>query len=135
MAEQESLGKVELSLLQAVADLEPVSVRALAEHVAKTSGQARTTILTTLERLRQKGYLTRKKIGGVNHYRTRVSVSDLLPRLVSDFVHRMLGGSVSPFVAYLQESREIDPAELAQLKALVEELELQQKLDSQEPRP
>ena len=90
-------------------------------------------VLTTLERLRHKGYLTRTKIGGVNHYRTRVSVSDLLPHLVNDFVHRMLGGSVSPFVAYLQETRKIDPAELAQLKALVEELELQQKRDSQEP--
>lgn len=124
--DRETLGKVELEMLQAVADLQPVSVRTLADHLASSSGQARTTILTTLERLRRKGYLSRKKIGGVNHYRPRVAITELLPRLVQDFVQRMLGGSVSPFVAYLQESRQVDAGELAQLKALVEQLEARQ---------
>lgn len=127
MPEAESLGKVEFELLQAVAKLQPVSVRALAEHVAETSGQARTTILTTLERLRRKGYLSRRKIEGVNHYSTKVSVAELLPRMVGDFIQRMLGGSVSPFVAYLQGSEQVDPHELAQLKALVAELEARQQ--------
>lgn len=126
MPKRKPLGKVELELLQAVEDLQPVTVRTLVEHLADKTGQARTTILTTLERLRAKGCLTRRSINGVNHYSPRVSVSELLPRIVDDFVQKMLGGSVSPFVAYLQGQKEVDPDELAQLKSLVEELETKQ---------
>ncbi len=126
MPKRKPLGKVELELLQAVEQLQPVTVRTLAEHLADKTGQARTTILTTLERLRAKGCLTRRSINGVNHYSPRVSVSDLLPRIVDDFVQKMLGGSVSPFVAYLQDQKEVDPDELAQLKSLVEDLEAKQ---------
>lgn len=120
---RESLGKVELELLQKVSELHPASVRTLVEQFAESSGQARTTILTMLERLRAKGYLTRKKIRGVNHYSPRVAIADLLRRLVGDFVERMLGGDVSPFVAYLQDSPGLKPAEIDQLKSLVQELE------------
>lgn len=122
MAERKTLGKVELELLQAVDQLQPVSVRTLAEHLADRTGQARTTVLTTLERLRKKGYLSRRSIKGVNHYSTRQSITEILPRLVGDFVHQMLGGSVSPVVAYLQD-RKLDADELEQLKALVEDLQ------------
>ncbi|QDU77960.1 Penicillinase repressor [Bremerella volcania] len=125
MTERKTLGKVELDLLQAVDQLQPVSVRTLAEHLASRTGQARTTVLTTLERLRKKGYLSRRSIKGVNHYSTRQSVTEILPRLVGEFVHKMLGGSVSPVVAYLQD-RNLDAEELEQLKALVEELQARQ---------
>lgn len=86
-----------------------------------------TTVLTVLERLRRKGYLTRRKIQGVNHYSTRVSVADLLQRLVGDFVQRMLGGNVSPFVSYLHEQDHLDPEDVAQLRQLVDELEKRQQ--------
>ena len=125
MGKQKSLGKVELELLQAVDQLQPVSVRELAEHLAGSSGQARTTVLTTLERLRRKGFLSRKKIKGVNRYYPRVVLTDVLPRVVSDFVRDMLGGSLSPVVSYLQD-RHLAPDEVAKLKSLVEELESKQ---------
>lgn len=132
MTSQESLGKVELELLQRVAERQPVTVRALADELSEGSGQARTTVLTMLERLRRKGFLSRRKIKGVNHYSTRVSVAELLQRLVGDFVQRMLGGSVSPFVSYLQDQREVDAAELEQLKQLVRQLESRQSPSSSE---
>jgi len=135
MTERESLGKAELDLLQTVGRLQPVSVRALVEHLAPSSGLARTTVLTMLERLRKKGYLSRKKIEGTNHYYPRVSITDLLRRLVGDFVQQTLGGSVSPFVAYLQETRTIDPSELSKLKQMVQELEKRQQSSSSGERP
>jgi predicted transcriptional regulator len=106
-----------------VAEEHPISVRELADKLADTSGQARTTVLTVLERLRKKGYLTRRKSGGVNRYSPRVAMTQLLQSLVGDFVQRVLGGSVSPFVAYLGEKTKVEPHELAQLKQLVRELE------------
>jgi hypothetical protein len=38
-------------------------------------------------------------------------------------VSRTLGGSVSPFVAYLSEDAEVTPDELAELEALVARLQ------------
>ena len=123
MAKRKPLGQVEMELLQAVERLQPVSVRALAEHLAETTGQARTTVLTMLERLRTKGYLSRKNIKNVNHYSTRVAMKDILPQLVADFVQRTLGGAVSPVVAYLQNKETLSREEIQELKALVNELE------------
>lgn len=130
MSEKESLGKVELELLQLVEKLQPASVRTLVEHLADSTGLARTTVLTMLERLRRKGFLSRRKIKGTNHYSPRVSVTALLQRLVGDFVQRMLGGSVSPVVAYLQDAEQIDAADLAELKSLVKQLEDRQASQS-----
>jgi predicted transcriptional regulator len=80
-----------------------------------------------MERLRKKGYLRRKKREGVFEYSPTLSRTDLLRNLVRDFVQKTLGGSVSPFVAFLAEERELSGEEIAGLKQLVRELESEQK--------
>jgi predicted transcriptional regulator len=95
--------------------------------MAEVSGQARTTILTVLERLRAKGFLNRRKIKGVNHYTSRVSNSDVVQEVVSDFVDGVLQGSVSPFVAYLNQSSQLTDEEISELKQLVAKLDSQGK--------
>ena len=82
----------------------------------------RTTILNVMERLRSKGFLARKKIDGVFHYEPRVAKADLLRSLVRDFVEKTLGGSVSPFVAYLSRDARISDEELEELRAIVKDL-------------
>ncbi len=63
---REPLGRLELDVLQYIADHHPISVREVAAHFAATSGQARTTLLTVMERLRAKGYLKRRKAAGAS---------------------------------------------------------------------
>lgn len=120
---RETIGRKEMEVLQYVADYQPVSVREVANHVAATSGKARTTVLTVMERLRQKGYLIRRKKGGIYRYSPRQSQADVLQSLVADFVREALGGSVSPFVAYLAEDAELDDQQLKELGRLVADLE------------
>ena len=117
-----SLGTLELQVLTTVQEHHPASVREVTEFMAANGGQARTTILTTLERLRKKGHLTRRKIGGVNRYSPKVSREELLRELVGDFVEGSLGGSVSPFVAYLGDSVRVTEEELEELHRVVREL-------------
>jgi predicted transcriptional regulator len=120
---RESIGREEMQVLRYVADRHPVSVREVAEHVAATSGKARTTVLTVMERLREKGYLVRRKKGGVYLYSPKRSQADVLRNLVADFVHEALGGSVSPFVAYLAEEADLDDEHVRELSRLVADLE------------
>lgn len=120
---RKTLGRVELAVLQYVVEHQPVRVKDVADHMSKTSGQARTTILTVLERLRKKKYLKRRKIEGVNHYAPTVSKSEFLQELVSDFVDGVLQGSVSPFVAYLNKNPRLSDEECEELKSLISKLE------------
>jgi predicted transcriptional regulator len=122
---RETIGREEMQVLRYVADRHPVSVRDVADHVAATSGKARTTVLTVMERLRVKGYLIRRKKGGVYLYSPKRSQADVLRNLVADFVREALGGSVSPFVAYLAEEADLKDEEVRELARLVVDLEAQ----------
>ena len=117
----------EWELLQFIVEHHPITVREVAAQFAPTHGYARTTVLTMMERLREKGYLIRRKVGGVNHYSPSVPKPDLLQGLVRDFVQKALGGSVSPFVAYLGKEAHLNREELSELKQLVQEWEAQQE--------
>lgn len=119
----EPLGAVQLEVLQYVADHHPIRVSEVAEHFAESSGKARTTILTVMEKLREKGYLTRKKQGSAFVYSPRHGKSDVLAGVVRRFVKESLGGSVSPFIAYLADSSQLSDEELSRLKELVQDLE------------
>ena len=120
-------GSTEIEILRYIGDHHPISVGEMAEHVAQTTGQARTTVLTIMERLRQKGHLIRKKVRGVYRYSPKVAKQVLLQSLVRNFVDTTLGGSVSPFVAFLSESGPISTEDLDMLKRLVRALEDQRK--------
>ena len=117
------LGSTEIEVLRYLGDHPAQTVGEVADYFAQTSGQARTTILTIMERLRKKGHLSRKKIGGVYRYSPKVAKDDLLQRLVKTFVETTLGGSVSPVVAYLSEDGPVSDEDLDQLKKLVRDLE------------
>jgi predicted transcriptional regulator len=116
----------EWEVLQYIMEHHPVTVREVAEPFAETHGHARTTVLTIMERLREKGYLTRRKVTGVNQYSPSKPRTDLMQGLVRDFVEKALGGSVSPFVAYLGEEARLSPEELSELKQLVQRWETEQ---------
>jgi predicted transcriptional regulator len=120
---RDPLGHLELDVLQYIADHHPITVREVANHFAETSGQARTTLLTVMERLRAKGYLTRRKAGGVHRYSPTVSKKELLHQIVGDFVEDVLGGSLSPFVAYLTQSSLLSREEVRRLEGLIKRME------------
>ena len=116
------IGQAELELLTYVQDHHPVTVREVAEHFARTRGHVRTTTLNVMSRLVRKKYLTRRKSNGVYHYSPRVQKGELLRGLVRDFVEGALGGSLSPFVAYLAEDAQLTARDVAELKKLIEQL-------------
>lgn len=125
-----NIGREEWQLLRYVADHQPATVRQVADHMAQTTGKARTTILTVMERLREKGYLTRRKRGGVFHYTARLSKADVTQGLIREFVRDALGGSLSPFVAYLTGEADVSSEELEQLRRLVDDLDTKRKDES-----
>jgi predicted transcriptional regulator len=122
-----SVGAQELLLLRHIARGGPSSVGQVADRFGQGLGLARSTVLTMMERLRRKGYLTRRRVKGVFVYASSTRDEDLLRDVVGSIVQRALEGSVSPFVAYLAQRSEVSDEELDELERLVERLRSQRK--------
>lgn len=117
------LGELELEALRFIADHAPISVGEVALRFGEPRGLARTTILTIMERMRLKGYLSRTKEGGVFQYTPQTPQADVMKDLVRTFVEKTLAGSLTPFVAYLAEAEDLSQSEIAALRRLVEGLD------------
>jgi predicted transcriptional regulator len=126
MSRRKNITPAEMEILQFVLDRAPVTVREVADQMAQAKGLARTTVLTVMERLRQKGHLTRQ-VGPAGYlYSPREPKPEMQRDMVAEFVERSLGGSVSPFVAYLADRVELSDAEMDALNGLLDKLAAQE---------
>ena len=122
-----NLGKAEMDVLRYVAEHAPVTVREVADHLAQTKGQVRTTVLNSMERLRRKGFLRRRKAAGVYRYESAESKGQLFQRLLKGFVEAAFGGSAAPMVAYFAEHGKMTEAEMKMLQEVARRLEASKK--------
>lgn len=118
-----SIGDQELALLQYVAEQNSASVGEVAAGFGEERGLARSTVLTMMERLRGKAYLQRQQVEGVYRYSATGEQDSVVQGAVASFVEKTLQGSVSPFVAFMSHKAEVSDTELAELEALVAQLQ------------
>lgn len=130
MARKAGLGRAESEVLRYIADRHPITVREAADYFAEKKGLAKTTVLNVMERLREKGFLTRESAEGGFRYSPSQPKARMMRDLVRDFVDEMLGGSLEPFAAYLTDHPEIDDTELARLKAAIASLETEKETET-----
>ena len=114
------LGELQLEILRFLSVHGPLTVGEVTARFGEPRGLARTTVLTVMERLREKGYLSRTKQEGVFRYAPYAGKAEVLRDLVHDFVEKALQGSVSPFFAYLGEEKALSDEEIAALRQLLE---------------
>ena len=131
MPPSSSIGDQELALLQHIAEHGDSSVAEAAARFGEPRGLARSTVLTMMERLRKKGYLTRRPVDGVYRYVSSDTGSEVMQGAVARFVSNTLRGSVSPFVAWMSRRSEVSEDELQQLEHLVAQLRAKKKEDGQ----
>jgi predicted transcriptional regulator len=122
-----SIGDQELALLHYLDENKSASVGEVATGFGDPRGLARSTVLTMMERLRSKGYLRRRQVQGMFRYSTATRPAEAMRTAVGSFVEKTLSGSVSPFVAWMSERGEVSDDELAELKALVNQLQSRRK--------
>jgi len=122
-----TIGDQELALLQHIDEGGAASVGEVAASFGEPRGLARSTVLTMMERLRGKGYLRRRQLKGVFRYSIATGPGEAMRSAVGSFVEKTLSGSVSPFVAWMSEHAEVSETELAELEALVAQLQTRRK--------
>ena len=122
-----TIGDQELGLLHYLSDHESASVGEVAAGFGEPRGLARSTVLTMMERLRSKGYLKRRQLKGMFRYSTATGPGEAMRSAVGSFVEKTLSGSISPFVAWMSERAKVSDTELAELEALVVQLQSKRK--------
>jgi len=127
---KDSIGVQELALLSYIAEHGPLSVREIVDVYGAGRGLSRSTILTMVERLREKKRLKRNRAAGVYRYATPVPKSELLRDVVRNFVDTALDGSFSPFVSYLADNPDISDKERAELERIVARLQARKEKSS-----
>ena len=88
--------------------------------------RARTTLLTLLARLEEKGCVNREKQGRGYLYTATLTRSEYLPAESKSVWHRLFGGPRS-FVAALAETDALTDADIDELTAYLEELKKERK--------
>jgi predicted transcriptional regulator len=124
---QKSIGDQELALLRFVSDAGRSTVAQAVEGFGQPRGLARSTVLTMMERLRKKGHLGRRRVDGVYHYAPRTAPGAAIQHAVRTFVDRTLGGSITPFVAYVAEREGLSDGEIEELESLLAKLQRERK--------
>ncbi|MNT77305.1 Penicillinase repressor [compost metagenome] len=109
--------------MQYVAEQGGATVGEVAAGFGEERGLARSTVLTMMERLRGKAYLQRRQVQGVYRYAATSGQESVVQGAVASFVEKTLQGSVSPFVAFMSHKAEVSDQELAELEALVAQLQ------------
>jgi len=121
------VGDQELALLHFIAGRGQATVAEAVEGFGQPRGLARSTVLTMMERLRKKGHLGRRQVTGIYQYAPRTAPGAAVRQAVQTFVDRTLGGSITPFVAYLAERARVSDDEIAELETLVAKLQQERR--------
>ena len=120
MARTQTLTKFEWEIMKQVWKKRQTTVREIHEALPPDQARAYTTIQTYMERLVEKGYLSKEKIGLVNFYTARVKESDTIERETRHFVKRAFDGSFSKLAAFLFDTQDFDEEDLQEIKRMIE---------------
>lgn len=97
------------------------------EAISEGRDVARTTVLNLVARLDERGWLKRRKSQGVYRYVATIDRDTATANAAARFVDDFFGGSASELVLSLLGSQRLSPAELDELKKLVEQANKQSR--------
>ena len=118
------LGDAELEIMLAVwAAGKPVQSAYVQEQLRESRGWSLPAILTSLNRLVEKGYLACEKQGRANFYHPLISEGEYKAAEGRGLIDRLYGSSFTGMVAALYDGQAIGESDLEQLRKYLDELE------------
>jgi BlaI family transcriptional regulator, penicillinase repressor len=119
-----SIGDRELDILKVLWEHGPGTVRDL-DAVLRQQGRrcAYTTVLTMLQRLETKGYVTSDKRGPAHVFQAAVTREKLLRLRLKDLANQLCEGTATPLVQALVEGHRFTAAEIDHFRRLLDQLD------------
>ena len=102
----------------------PQTAEEIVQAVALAQQWGEATVKTLINRLLKKKALTSKRTGGRALYSALVTREAYVTGESQGLLDRLFGGQIAPLVAHYAKHRALSPEEIARLKALIAELEV-----------
>ena len=120
------LTEAEWALMEQLWSFPGATGRFLTEALQKTTGWARSTTLTLLRRLTEKGAVRTEEQDGMHVFFPAVSREDAAARQTRDLLGRVYHGSLSLLVSAMTREETLSKAEIDELYAILDEMEAKQ---------
>lgn len=119
----------ELAVLQALWDAAgPCTIRALTDRLyPQGTASCYATVQKLLERLEGKGCVRRNRAESVHTFAATVCRDELIGRRLRSVAEKLCGGSLAPLLTHLVKAEKLSPADRAELRNLIDELERRKK--------
>lgn len=113
----------ELAVLQVLWDKGPATIRQLTDALYPQGGVSKyATVQKLLERLEADRYACREREGNVNVYSAAVGRDELIGRRLRNLADKLCGGSLTPLLSHLLQTRPLSKEDRQSLRALIEKL-------------
>jgi BlaI family transcriptional regulator, penicillinase repressor len=115
------LSDAQLEILQVVWQNGEIAVSDVWQAIAARRPVARNTVLTVMDRLEKRGWLSKRNVGITQLYRATVSEKATLGEMARRFVDSTFGGSADALVMALLEGRGVSPEEARRIRQRIDE--------------
>jgi len=115
--------EAELAILQVLWDQGACTVRQVQERLESERGTGYTTTLKLMQIMLEKGLLRRDDSGHAHIYRAAVTRIGTQRKLVGQLLDQVFDGSAQQLVLQALSTRPSTPAELAEIRELLDDLE------------
>lgn len=113
----------ELAILNVLWARGPSTVREVQEQIGRERATGYTTVLKFLQIMTEKGLVTRDESQRTHVYQAKLSQEQTQSQLVGDLLDRAFGGSAQKLVLQALSAKKATPAELDQIRRLLDNLE------------
>ena len=112
----------ELGVLQALWDHGPAPIRRITAALYRSAGVSQyATVQKLLERLEAKGCVTRDRSANVHVFAATVDKEGLIGRRLQSLAEKLCGGSLTPILSHLLQSRPLSAEERASQRSLIDD--------------
>lgn len=127
--ESEYPTELELEILKVLWEESPLPVRDVRARLKSDAKRplAHSSVITMLNIMHRKGFLTRQKEGNAFLFSPKVKKEDVTGQMLGDLVSRVFGGSPTAMMMNLLETSDIDSEELTELRKLINRKSKEQK--------
>lgn len=121
--EQTKLNASEWSVMTCLWEHSPRTVMQLVDDLKEQVGWAKSTTITVLRRMEEKGLLCCEIVGRGKSYSPAVEREQAVMAETRSFLDRVYQGSVGLMMSYMSERQELSREDIAQLRAILDAAE------------
>ncbi len=118
-----TLSEAEWNIMESLWEASPKVGSQIVADMGGRIGWSRSTTLTMLKRMTEKGLLSCRDNGQMKEYSALIEREDAVKKETESFLQRVYHGSISMLVSSFVERKRLSPEELAELRQILDRAE------------